>query len=82
MDDLIAGVRDLLGVLGLLDLRDKFLLLVIPDRGQLVYAAEGRAVFGSDHVGAYSPGGDGGALILQAGDQVLVQVAGSRDHCI
>ena len=77
-NSLVARIRNLLRILGELDLRNKFPFLIQHGR-QLVDAAEGGTVAGGDHIRADAPGGDGRALALQAGDQVLVQVAGGGD---
>ena len=80
-NSLVARVRDLFRVFGKLDLRNEFPFL-IQHGCQLVHAAEGRAVAGGDHVRADAPGGDGRSLILQACDQVLVQIAGGGDDSV
>ena len=53
--------------------------LFIKHSSKLIDTAEGRAVFGCDHVCTDTPGGDGSALCFQAVNQVFVQVAGSGD---
>ena len=63
VDLFVAGVRDLLRVLGEFDLGDKIAVVILDSR-QLVDAAEGRIVLGRDQVRAHAPGGDGRALAL------------------
>ena len=55
VNGLVAGIGDLFCILGNLDLRAKFSLLVL-DCSQLVYAAERRAVLGGDKMGSHTPG--------------------------
>ena len=81
VDLLVAGVGDLLGILGNLDL-GQVAAVILLNRGQFVNAAEGRVVLGCDQVRTYAPGTDGGTLGLQGRDQVLIQIIGSGDHGI
>ena len=81
VDRLVAGIGDLFSVLGNLDLRHEITVLVL-DCCELVHAAEGRAVLGSDQVGPHAPGRDGGTLDLQVVDQQFVQIIGCGDDRI
>lgn len=81
-DGLVARIGDLFCVLGQFDLRNEFSGFLILNGSQLVYAAEGRTVFGGDQVGTDTPGVDGSALQLQGRDQGLIQVVGSGDDSI
>ena len=78
IDLLVAGIGDLFGIFGKLDLGDE-VAIVILDGSQLVDAAERRIVLGSDQIGADAPGGDRRSLVFQGVDQVLVQVVGGGD---
>ena len=81
VDFLVSGICDFFAVFRELDLRDEMTVLS-PDGSQLVDASEGRIVLGGDQVGAYAPGGDGGALSLQAVYEVFVKIVGGGDHRI
>ena len=85
-DLLVAGVRDLIGVLGQLDLRDQASIRSL-DRRQLVDTAEGRGVLRCDQVCPDAPGIDAGPLGLQRLDHVLIQIGrsgngGVRKSCV
>ena len=73
-----AGHGDLGALLGELDPRFPG-PAASADRGELVDAAQGRVVRAGDHPGADSPGRDLRALLLQARDDVLVQLVGSEN---
>ena len=79
---LVAWVCDLLGVLGNLDLRAELTSLGILNGSQLVNAAEGRPICGSNHLCTNAPGMNLAALTLQALDDEFVQIVGGRNHCI
>ena len=52
----------------------------VADGRQLVDAAQGRLVVGGDQAGADAPDADRGPLLLQAGDDVFVEIVGGHDH--
>src|SRR5581483_8915602 len=60
--------------------------LVVPatvglaDGGELVNAAEGGLIVGSDEHGADAPDVDGRALLLEAGDEMFVEIVAADDH--
>lgn len=64
LNGLVARVGDLLGILRKLDLGNEFAGLFVLDGSQLVDTAKGRAILGSNQVGAHTPGIDGGTLQL------------------
>ena len=80
VDLLVARVRDLLRVLGELDLRREFLIALVLDCSELVDTAEGRMTLRGDERRADAPGIDLRALLLQGLDEELIEVRGSTDR--
>ena len=77
VDSFVARIGDLLRIFRQFYLGHKLTGFIL-DGSQFVDAAERRAVFGSDQVCANTPRGNGSTLILQAVDQMFIQITGSR----
>ena len=78
---LVAGIGDLLGILGQLDLGLEGAVLVLYSC-KLVDAAEARIVLGGNQVRADSEGIDAGTLLIKRIDEVLIQIVGAADLCL
>ena len=76
----ISRVGNFLGIFRKLDLRYKFTVLIL-NGGKLVYATEGRSVFGGDQIGSDTPRIDGRTLNLEIVDQIFIQIVGCTDRC-
>ena len=78
---LVAGIGDLLGILGQLDLGLEGAVLVLYGC-KLVDAAEARIVLGGNQVRADSEGIDAGTLLIKRIDEMLIQIVGAADLCL